>query len=364
MYTLVDTTNGLALARHESYTALAALHFIQFANVEPLILPDGERRVWAQLDHQQAYNVLLQVSPGATATSYSQCLKLVREAVESAEWLVFPLGVDELIRQAHIVDIDSPAPMAVNLEGGDPHTLQAWRLDPQKKVSRRSGVYAINFMSGNAGHPLPALENDMAGYTHSFPGKTIEDVMGMLDRGELDLNKPQHLQSVAPPAPPVPLPRSNKSASIAPPAPPVPATSTNSEDDTMATAKKTTAKKAATKKTTTRKAPAKKAAAKKTAPKPPRAARKTAPKPPAAATGSKRGPQEGAVNGVNPPRAGGKTRQVWDACEKLLKSNKGNCPSFTSVDAELGKADVPDATRRSTYHYWRRAHGFTGRVTD
>ena len=49
-------------------------------------------------------------------------------------------------------------------------------------------------------------------------------------------------------------------------------------------------------------------------------------------------------------------------CEKLLEKS-GTCPAFSAVTAKLGDS-VALATQRSTYAYWRRAKGFTGRVVE
>ena len=45
-------------------------------------------------------------------------------------------------------------------------------------------------------------------------------------------------------------------------------------------------------------------------------------------------------------------------------AKKGSAPSFAEVDAYVEKkwADIPTATRRSNYAFWRKFHGITGRI--
>lgn len=43
-------------------------------------------------------------------------------------------------------------------------------------------------------------------------------------------------------------------------------------------------------------------------------------------------------NGYRRPRPGGKCAEIWDACDDMLKKNKGKCPARKDVVATLGEA--------------------------
>src|SRR5574337_939716 len=53
MNVLIDTTNWRALARHDSYTALAALAVIQFANIDTQIIALDANKSWSGFDAEQ-----------------------------------------------------------------------------------------------------------------------------------------------------------------------------------------------------------------------------------------------------------------------------------------------------------------------
>lgn len=301
MHILIDTTNARALARHDSHKALAALHYIQFANVDAVLLRCGENRMYAQFTADQLRRILSAcgVQPEQGQDNFRGLIKLARATLEAAEWLQLPFEADALIEQAYAIETTDKRPMAFNPEGDRPLLLREWHCEPQVNRARVDSSFWIQFASGLGAGQLVA-----GPLTGSDPGATV--------RGRN--NPPHHHQS---------------------------------SEDTMATAKKATKK--ATKKTTSKKAPAKKAAKKAPAKK----ATKKVAKAPAA-------PQE-ERNGIKRPRPGGNTAAVWDACDAVAKK-KGSAPSFKEVDEHLGKASIPDATRRSNYAVWRKFNGITGRI--
>lgn len=299
MFILIDTTNHQALARHSSARALMALHYIQFANVDSVVIAEGANKGWAQLDRVTMANVIKAVGyNGPWPDAYSDLIKLARAVTEALDAFVLPYELDQLDAQAHSIDPASQGPLNFNPDGIHPVVANAWTVAPQQAAPRHSSTFALEFSAGTAG-VIPRM---------TLPGSAAG---GKVQAHSVVKNKKQ--TSVVPPT----------------------------KEPTMATAKKAAAKKASVKKTAGRKA----------APKPPKAAAPKAPKAPKAGKADKT---------ILAPREGGITRKIWDACEKLLAS-KGACPAFSAVNAKLGDS-IAIATQRSTYAYWRRAKGFTGRV--
>lgn len=290
MYLLVDVTNRQALARHSSARALQALHYIQFANTDGVIIPEGANRGWAQIDRQVIAGVLASVGyAGTLPDAYNEVTKLGRQVTEATDWLLLPFTLEELDAQAHSIDPRDGRPMRYNPDGTQPLVVASWPFTPNRFAPRSDSTFALEFSAGTA---------------------------GVIPR--------------------VPLPPTSSSGKVQVP---IKGSTQPQEENQMATAKKAAAKKPA----------AKKAAAKKA----------VAPKPPKAPAAPKKGKGD---NTIQAPREGGTTRKVWDVCEKLLAS-KGTCPAFAAVNAKLGDS-VAMATQRSTYAYWRKAKGFTGRVVE
>lgn len=215
MHILFDLTNGRALARHESYRALAALHYIQFANVDGLILRCGFNRNYTSLTHDQVASVLHYCGITTQPAEYGDKLKLMRETLENAPWLLLPFAKEHLEHQAFAIDRNDGRPMAYDPNADVPQVLDRWHSEPQANRKRCDSTFWIDY---SAGRPTGYSPGD------ALPPDTSSGTV-----------------------------RSRSSA----PTPP-------SEDNSMATkkpakkaAKKTVAKKAATKKAATKKAPAK-----------------------------------------------------------------------------------------------------------
>lgn len=303
MHILFDTTNGRALARHASARALSALHYIQFANVDSLILRVGENRSYTPLTQQQIQSIIAYAGGTPAASGeYGDDIRAMRALLENSEWLLLPFTVEELNAQAFAIDANDARPMAFDPGKNAPQLLQRWTSEPQVNRKRCDSSYWVNFAAGE-----PSGQSATVLLPESGGGATVR--------------------------------KRNT--------PPVP----NQEESSMASTKPA-AKKAA-----------KKAAVKKSAPA--KTATKTATKKTAAAPAKKAassGQEE--RNGIKRPRAGGNTAHVWDACD-ALKTKKGSCPTFKEVDEYIEKknADIPTATRRSNYAVWRKFNGISGRVS-
>ena len=319
MYALIDTTNLRALARHVEYMALAALAYIQFANVGTTIVPLDTRRELAQFSREEMAAIAtglgyVATPPPVEGEAYSYLLKTVHHLLSTVPWLEVPVPKEVLLFQAGCIDRNSDNPRSFVLptsyggnpsagENPEPGYPQRWAVNPQRNVRRCDSSYGT-FFSNNPQQPL------------NNPSVTSR--------------APATLRKRVPALPPT-------------------------EDITMA-AKKTPAAKAPAKKPTSKKtdaAPAKKTPAAKPAAKPP--------KPPKA-------PAEGkeariTQNGITRPKSGGNTGNVWEACD-AVHTKKGSAPTFAEVDEHIEKKwpNIPTATRRSNYAVWRKFNGITGRV--
>lgn len=159
MHILIDTTNGRALARHESYRALAALHYIQFANVDAVILRCGTNRVYAALTQEQLDSVLRYAGFTDLPADYQQRIKMIR-TLEDAPWLLLPFDTKDLDAQAFNIDPQDARPMAYNPQDERPVLVKTWSAEPQVNRKRVDSAFWVNFAAGNpSGHsanaPLP-----------------------------------------------------------------------------------------------------------------------------------------------------------------------------------------------------------------
>lgn len=157
MYDLVDVTNRVVIARHESYRALCALHYIQFANVDATIFGEGSNRSWSQFDANALLDILVAVKGkplGPHIYPYNDLLTHVRKQVEAAEWLRCPYKADELIKQACRIDPSDATPMRFNPDGDEPLSVKKWTMDPQIKRARRESGYSTGFLNQGIGEGL------------------------------------------------------------------------------------------------------------------------------------------------------------------------------------------------------------------
>lgn len=149
MHILIDTTNGRALARHESYRALCALHYIQFANVDALIIRCGTNRAYGPLSREQVESCLRYAGVTEYPPEYSDQIKALRAALEDAPWLLLPFDTKELDWQAYAVNPQDDRPLAYNPHGDLPMLVQTWSAEPQVNRKRIDSSFWVNFASGN-----------------------------------------------------------------------------------------------------------------------------------------------------------------------------------------------------------------------
>lgn len=165
MYLLIDSSNHQLLARHARYSALAALHYIQFANVDGTILSEEANREFSRFDENELRTILknsgCETVPKKGAT-YGDVIRAVRDYALSCDWMEFPYAVDEVVQQADKLSADEskPARFVPGVEfakvGGK------WSVGKQGNRARRDSTYASNFMSHNGGQPRPLWEPQTA----------------------------------------------------------------------------------------------------------------------------------------------------------------------------------------------------------
>lgn len=160
MYFLADTTNNRVIARHSKYRALAALHFIQFANVDAVIVPLGENRGFSQFEIFQllgfAASLQITLPPG----KYNDQIKALRAAIENCAWIELPFTEGQLEEQALALKSTEDRPFAFNPAGNTPELLREWHFPPQRNRRRLDSSYSPSFTSGGS---------DGKGTPHSAP---------------------------------------------------------------------------------------------------------------------------------------------------------------------------------------------------
>lgn len=370
MHVLIDCTNKIAIAKHPEYTALAALAYIQFANVECTIVPLSNNRNFAQFDDEELVKIgaalgerILTKKQGA---EYGQIIKRVKNAIESAESLELPFGLDALLYQANSIHPDCDLPRNF-LPPDDRHELKVagwpgrWAMEPQLNRRRKDSTYGSMFGTLNSkpdhgphtqiidkNRPSGRKVGELSSNAQNTQVNTTlsSDKVGPRESAHSTHDEESNMSATAEAVATPKAPR--KSSKNAPPAAPK--------------APPAASKKAAAK--TAPKAPAKPAAAstKKAAPAKPAAP--AAPKKSAKVETAKESNYE-KQNGITRPKAGGTTSQVWDIADALLaKTGKGNPPSFNDVLAavEKKKLEINPGTLRTQYGNWRRFNGITGRV--
>jgi hypothetical protein len=57
MYALIDCTENRCIARHKEYSPLANLGYIQFANVDCLVMPCDEYKLWAKFTTEKLESI-------------------------------------------------------------------------------------------------------------------------------------------------------------------------------------------------------------------------------------------------------------------------------------------------------------------
>lgn len=209
MYALIDCTNYKAIATHESEKALCALAFIQYANVDVVIMPCNENRPWAQFNEAQMESIFNGVVDSATTafktTSYTDSIHKCREMVTAAPHLRLPISEANLIAQAERIPENSTKPFKITA-GNTPQQLDRWHVDPQRdrsryaqptaiQLTRNTGAPAAPDVSGtmdSTGAPKPKRAPSVKrakGSNRPAPGSTTGKVWGIAD-AQLAAGKP------------------------------------------------------------------------------------------------------------------------------------------------------------------------------
>lgn len=165
MHILIDTTNGRALARHESHKALTALHYIQFANVDAAVIRCGQNKVYAQFSSTQLESIFAYAGGTKMPKEYSDQIKAVRALLEEAPWLLLPFTLEQLEAQANLIHPNETRPMAFDPGGGRPLLLQRWHSEPQVNRARSDSSFWIEFAAGTGQSTEGALPEASAGGT-------------------------------------------------------------------------------------------------------------------------------------------------------------------------------------------------------
>lgn len=160
---LIDTTNWRAIARHDSYTALAALAVIQFANIDTQIIALGASKGWSVFNAEQLASIAKSVGVDISKkASYPDIIKTVRDAVESLDWLALPYSTDDLTVQAFAIKPDDARPLGFDPGNDEPKTLPKWPSEPQRNRKRADSSYWHCFAAGLGYGPGVTTEGTIA----------------------------------------------------------------------------------------------------------------------------------------------------------------------------------------------------------
>lgn len=153
MYILIDITNNVAIARHDSRKALAALALIQFANVDTVIIAGNQSKAFSIFDSNQQVGIM--DSLGMTLdpeTSYPEKIKALRAALENADHLTLPYTTAQLEDQAYCLAGSDDRPYAFDPQGNAPKRLASWHFEPQRNRKRSDSTFWCMFSAG-LGYP-------------------------------------------------------------------------------------------------------------------------------------------------------------------------------------------------------------------
>lgn len=154
MFVLFDMTNVRALARHESFLALAALAVIQFPNVDTQITRCGDNRNYAWLTAKQMRAIAEAMGGKIPHAVFGGCIDEFRALVEETPWLLLPFTTENLVMQAAQLGPAEDKPYAVTA-GHTPERLTAWHCEPQRNTRREDSSQWIHFASGGAATAAP-----------------------------------------------------------------------------------------------------------------------------------------------------------------------------------------------------------------
>lgn len=147
MYALIDVTNSAVIARHDSGKALQALAFIQFANVDCVVLTLATNRTFSLLNIKQL--TAIAVGMGVEVSGdYNSVLNTVRQAIEAADWLLFPYSLGQIEAQAYAIHSSDDAPYTFDPEGSTAKPGKRWHFDPQRNRKRIDSTFGTTFRAG------------------------------------------------------------------------------------------------------------------------------------------------------------------------------------------------------------------------
>lgn len=347
MLVLIDKTGNRAIARHANFNLLSDLAYIQFANLDTIIIDEALGRDYAQLDAAQLLGVLKSIGVDNLdgSAAYQHLVLELRGRLPSCEWLVPPFSPDALSVQASKIKEADATPYAFNPEGSAPVKLKAWTLEPQRNRPRTARRTAASPVAAANPPPWVKPSDIPAGPTASPAARTEEATMASA-KGKGNKGKATATAATAEAAPATPdkakgkdtTKAKGKAAATQPAAP--------------AKGKGAAAKGKATAAPAASAAPAKGKAKGKAA--------EAAP----AATGNGRRTAD-RKNGIPRPKSDGVCGKLWDFLDKdtakrmAHKDPAERKPTPPSVAFEWAtKAEMNDATARTQYQRWRVYNGY------
>lgn len=168
----IDCTNYKVIARSNSGNALGNLAFIQFANVDVMVMPCTENKYFSVFTFEQLRSIFLSAGgsdadfPDAT---YSAALRATREIVLNAAHLNLPFTDEQLEEQAQCIDFEDDKPYAFNPKGNKPTRLKAWHWSPQRNRPRTAKPEAFQLQP--KGPPAPPERDPNAPAPAPAPSK-------------------------------------------------------------------------------------------------------------------------------------------------------------------------------------------------
>jgi hypothetical protein len=140
MYAMVDCTNYSCLGRHEDYSVLSGLAYIQYANLDTCIFREESYCHYARFDAAQLRSIVNSLYPDDepldVLVEQNQLRKMAHDGVMSAERFVLELERELVEQQAQFIDFIDDRPYQLNPKGTRPRLLQRWLLEPQRNRTR------------------------------------------------------------------------------------------------------------------------------------------------------------------------------------------------------------------------------------
>lgn len=146
VYLLVDRLNHRPLARHENYRAVAALAYIQFANIDTSIIRCGSDAQYSPLPAKELRAIAASMGVELPGKSWKELVGPVRQLVETAGYLLLPFDVDQLNAQACAIEPDDARPYGFDPDSEDtPELLGRWHCEPSRNRPRWECQHWIHF---------------------------------------------------------------------------------------------------------------------------------------------------------------------------------------------------------------------------